>query len=45
MVDRAALDQGEFKRQGGFARLDKVFDGRLEQVLHDLAGAVWEETA
>ncbi len=45
VVDRAALDQGEFKQHGGFARLDKVFDGRLEQVLHDLAGAVWEESA
>jgi type I restriction enzyme R subunit len=45
IVDRDALDQGEFKRQGGFARLNKVFDGKLEQVLGDLAGAVWEESA
>jgi type I restriction enzyme R subunit len=45
IVDRDALDHGEFKRQGGFARLNKVFDGKLEQVLGDLSEALWEDTA
>jgi len=45
VVDRAALDQGEFRQQGGFARLNKVFDGHLERVLADLNEAVWQDTA
>jgi type I restriction enzyme R subunit len=27
VVDRASLDAGQFKTDGGFARLNKVFDG------------------
>jgi type I restriction enzyme R subunit len=43
VVDRDALDQGQFKAQGGgFARLNKVFDGKLEQVLGELHEAMWE---
>ena len=44
VVDRAALDRGQFKAQGGFNRMNKVFDGRLEEVLGELSEAVWEET-
>ena len=43
VVDRAALDQGAFKREGGFQRLNKVFKGKLEQVLNDINQALWEE--
>ncbi len=35
-MDREALDRGQFKAQGGFNGLNKVFGGRLEQVLGDL---------
>ena len=44
VVDRAALDRGQFKAMGGFGRMNKVFDGRLEDVLGELSEAVWEET-
>lgn len=44
IVDREALDRGQFKTQGGFDRLNKVFDGQLEALLGDLAQAVWSET-
>jgi len=44
VVDRSALDRGQFKSTGGFVRMNKVFDGRLEQVLGALSEAVWEET-
>ena len=44
VVDRAALDRGQFKSMGGFGRMNKVFDGRLEEVLGELSEAVWEET-
>ena len=44
VVDRAALDRGQFKSMGGFGRMNKVFDGRLEEVLGELSEALWEET-
>ncbi|HEX3346209.1 MAG TPA: type I restriction-modification enzyme R subunit C-terminal domain-containing protein, partial [Polyangiaceae bacterium] len=43
VVDRAALDAGQFKADGGFARLNKVFDGRLESLLGELADEVWKD--
>jgi type I restriction enzyme R subunit len=44
VVDRDALDQGQFKAQGGgFARLNKVFDGKLEQVLGLLHEELWRD--
>jgi type I restriction enzyme R subunit len=43
IVDRDALDHGQFKTQGGgFARIDKVFEGQLEAVLGDLQDALWQ---
>lgn len=41
IVDRDALDRGQFKDQGGFNRINKVFDGKLESVLGDLHDALW----
>jgi type I restriction enzyme R subunit len=43
VVDRASLDAGQFKTDGGFARLNKVFDGRLESLLGELADEVWKD--
>jgi len=45
VVDREALDHGQFKAEGGYARLDKVFDGRLEQVLGDFNDMLWSDAA
>lgn len=45
VVDREALDHGQFKAEGGYARLDKVFDGQLEQVLGDFNDALWSDAA
>ena len=42
VVDREALNQGAFETAGGFDRINKVFDGRLEQILGDLQEAVWQ---
>ena len=43
VVDRAALDSGQFRAEGGgFEHLNKVFDGRLEAVLDGLCGRIWE---
>ena len=45
IVDREALDRGQFKAQGGFKRLDKVFEGKLEELLGDISEELWTETA
>ncbi|MEZ4327219.1 MAG: type I restriction-modification system endonuclease [Polyangiales bacterium] len=45
VVDKDALDQGQFKAKGGFDRLNKTFDGKLEQILGDLSDALWEDEA
>jgi type I restriction enzyme R subunit len=42
IVDRDALDRGQFKTQGGFTRINKTFDGKLEAVLGDLHEALWQ---
>ena len=44
VVDREALSQGAFETAGGFERINKVFDGRLEQILGDLQDAIWKPT-
>ena len=43
IIDREALDQGAFRRDGGFRRLNKVFDGQLEQVLGTLREELWSD--
>ena len=45
IVDRDALDRGQFKVEGGFTRLNKVFDGKLEQVLGALHEELWRDAA
>jgi type I restriction enzyme R subunit len=48
LVDRAALDDPDliFKREGGgYARLDKLFDGGLQQVLETFNEAIWPPAA
>jgi type I restriction enzyme R subunit len=42
VVDRAALDRDPFAANGGFTRLNKVFDGELESVLSDINEEVWK---
>jgi type I restriction enzyme R subunit len=43
IVDRAALDEGEFQAQGGgFERLNKQFEGKLEEILGELRERIWE---
>lgn len=44
LVDREALDDPDliFKRDGGgFARLDKLFNGQLQPVLEAFNDALW----
>ncbi len=43
VVDRESLEMGQFKADGGFNRLNKVFDGQLESLLGELAEEVWKD--
>lgn len=43
VVDRDSFDRGAFKAHGGFARMNKVFDGKLEALLGELADEVWKD--
>jgi type I restriction enzyme R subunit len=48
VVDRDAIDDPDliFRREGGgFARLDRVFDGGLQQVLDELNDSLWQPAA
>jgi type I restriction enzyme R subunit len=48
VVDRAALDEPDliFKREGGgFARLDRIFDGSLQTVLDQFNESIWPPAA
>jgi type I restriction enzyme R subunit len=42
VVDRDALDRDPFAADGGFARLNKVFDGELEGVLSGINEEMWK---
>lgn len=45
VVDREALDTGQFKEAGGYQRINKVFKGELDQILHRIADAMWQTAA
>ncbi len=43
VVDQEAFDQGMFKAQGGFKRINKTFDGQLESILDEINGEIWQD--
>lgn len=43
IVDKESLNSGQFRAQGGFARLNRVFEGNMENVLDELNDALWED--
>jgi type I restriction enzyme, R subunit len=48
VVDRDALDDPDlvFRREGGgFMRLDRIFNGELQQVLADFNDGLWQPPA
>lgn len=45
VVDRDALNRGVFRQHGGFKRLNRVFDGRLEVVLGDIQDELWKDAS
>ena len=45
IVDREALNQGAFRTDGGFTRLNKIFNGQLEGLLSEIYDRVWADAA
>ena len=43
IVDREALDEGWFRAQGGYKRVNTIFKGAVDQVLGELAYHLWED--
>jgi type I restriction enzyme R subunit len=43
VVDKEAFNTGEFKAQGGFNRINKVFQGKLETILVQINDALWQD--
>jgi len=45
VVDREALDSGQFKAMGGYQRLNRIFQGQLDNILYDIAETMWQVAA
>lgn len=41
IMDRASFDRGQWQDQGGYTRLDKIFDGKLDSLLAEIGDAMW----
>ena len=42
VIDRESFDAGAFRQQGGFVRLNKIFDGKLEDIVRRIVESVWQ---
>ena len=45
IVDGEPLDKGEFKTQGGFTRINKIFDEQLDKILAEINGALGQDVS
>lgn len=45
VVDRESLDREPFQAHGGFNRLNKVFNGKLEAILSDINEELWRKAS
>lgn len=45
VLDEAALNDGPFQQQGGFKRLNQIFEGQLNELLADMNEFIWQQDA
>jgi type I restriction enzyme R subunit len=46
VADRAVLDEEQFREEtGGFTRLNRIFDGKLDAILGDINDELWSKSA
>ncbi|PSF37613.1 hypothetical protein C7H19_08635 [Aphanothece hegewaldii CCALA 016] len=43
IVDKEAIDGGQFREYGGFKQINQVFDGKLEKILEEINEGIWGE--
>lgn len=43
IIEPSDFDQGAFRDHGGFVRIDKIFEGRLQDVIGDITNALYPE--
>lgn len=42
VLDEASINDGPFREQGGFKRLNQIFEGQLPELLAEINEAVWQ---
>lgn len=42
VIDRDLFEVGAFQDHGGFVKIDKVFDGRLNEVMQSIITGIWQ---
>lgn len=45
VLDESLINEGPFGQQGGFKRLNQIFDQQLHEVLADMNEAIWQSAA
>jgi type I restriction enzyme, R subunit len=45
IVDKESMNSAQFRDVGGFNRINRVFEGKLEQILEDINELVWKKQA
>jgi len=45
VLDEAAINEGPFQPQGGFNRLNQIFEGQLTTLLADMNEFIWQQDA
>ena len=45
VVDKEAMNRAAFREMGGFNRINKTFNGELENILGDMNDLIWEKLA
>ncbi len=45
VLDQTLIDEGPLREQGGFRRLDQIFEGQLADLLADMNEAIWPAAA
>lgn len=45
VLDEQAINEGPLREQGGFRRLNQLFEGQLNELLADMNEAIWQQQA
>lgn len=45
VLDEGSINEGPFQQQGGFKRLNQIFEGQLPTLLADMNEAIWQQNA